>query len=310
MTKSPELVSVNLDTLGLLRITGTQASGLLQGQLSCDIGEVTSHKSCIAVHCNPQGRVLATLRLFYYQDAYYLLLPQSNLEGLYKDLKKYALFYKVHLQIIDSITPRIGLIGIHLSEFLVNRISDFQAEENNSVYLLEGVIIIMLPGDIPRAILLGLSPSSWIETIALPSIPASYWEYLDINSGLATIYPNTRGLFTPHHINCHNTGAISFTKGCYTGQEIIARMHYLGKLTQQLYHLTVLSQNLPEPGVPVLDSKDNRQGIVVMAVWRPDYLQKTVSTYQALVSLKNKAVHEPLFIEGSLIQTIEAVSSR
>ncbi len=82
-------------------------------------------------------------------------------------------------------------------------------------------------------------------------------------------------------------------------------MHYLGKLSQQLYRATIASQTQPEPGAPVVDSQGNQTGTTVIAARHPQYPEK--SLYKVLMSIKNKSIHEPLFIENTLIQAIEPV---
>src|SRR5688572_15995778 len=88
---------VSLKHLGLLKIFGKDAHKLLQGQLTCDMNEVTSNHSLVGAHCNPQGRIISLFRIFHYQDSYFLQMPREMIPIALRALKKYAIFFKVEL---------------------------------------------------------------------------------------------------------------------------------------------------------------------------------------------------------------------
>jgi len=164
---------------GLLKIAGIDAQKLLQGQLTCDITEITPTESRWGAHCNPQGRIISLFKIFRIDTDYYLQMPKSLLPIALKALQKYAVFYKTTLTDISDLHPEL------------------------------------------------IKPTD-------PNIPA--------------IYPETSEKFLPHELNLHLMDAISFDKGCYTGQEIIARMHYLGKLKTHLSQIKLQLKNPPERG--------------------------------------------------------------
>lgn len=189
-------------TLGLIEVSGQDAAKFLQGQVTCDVREVTEQKSSLGAHCDAKGRVQFTFRLFKYQDCYYLRLPQSLIAHALALLQKYLIFSKTKLTVYEG--------------ELTNR---FAPDEN--------------------------------------------WQMQDIETGVATITPETVGLFTPHDINYHLINAVSFNKGCYTGQEIVARMHYLGKPKQSLYRFAIQSPVIPMPGMKLQGSNQQVVGVVV-----------------------------------------------
>lgn len=162
--------------LGLLKVSGPKAKELLQGQLTCDLNEVTSYQATLGAHCNPKGRIISLFHLFHFHDAYYLQMPPSMVPIALNALKKYAIFYKVEL-------------------------TDASHEWN---------------------------------IIGYPTVSVD----MSIKQGHAMIYPETSELFLPHEINLPQLNGVSFKKGCYTGQEIIARMQYRGKSKNQLYLAT------------------------------------------------------------------------
>ncbi len=178
---------MNVSQLGLLKVSGSKAKELLQGQLTCDLNEVTPTQPRLGAHCNPQGRIISLFRIFLHNDEYYLQMPREMVAIALKALKKYAVFFKVELS--DASDESIGLL-----------------------------------------------------------------EHLPLSQGYAMIYPETTEMFLPHELNLHQLNGISFTKGCYTGQEIIARMQYRGKLKTQL-HLATCEYNSIVRGMDIFDEK-------------------------------------------------------
>jgi len=293
---------IDLKALSVLEISGTQSTEFLQDQLSCDIREVTPTQSRLGVHCNAKGRVLATFRVFYRAPHYYLLLPYSIVSLLLKDLNKYAPFYKVTLEDKSERFQKIGFMGPGILQDLSNYSSSFTLDKNE-VYADNTTTLLSIPGIFPRAILLS-SDATLSHNTFIPRAPFSYWETIDIKTGIVSVYPETRAIFTPHHLNYPKQGGISFTKGCYTGQEVIARMHYLGKLKQQLYQFDLDSAMSPTLGVDIVDAKCHTQGTLIMA---SSYFEDTSSIYKALGIIQNSAVTEKLYCGDILLHSVEKV---
>jgi len=156
-----------------LQVSGKDAFSFLQGQLTCDMREITAENHYAAL-CNNKGRVIASFEICKDQNNFLIYLPKDMISIVLKTLGKYAQFSDVILQEIELNLP---------------------------------------PKDLLSA----------------------------IRHKIAVILPDTSGLFTPHELNYHHLTFISFNKGCYMGQEIIARMQYLGKLKKQLCHLKLAS---------------------------------------------------------------------
>jgi tRNA-modifying protein YgfZ len=119
------------------------------------------------------------------------------------------------------------------------------------------------------------------------------WKLQNIQAGIPTIYPETVGLFTPHQINLQLLNAVSFTKGCYTGQEIIARMQYLGKLKQQMYRVSIGCEKNFTPGTKLYNDAEQEVGELVDAAFAAP------QNLQALVVLNNSAIAQSIHIESS-----------
>lgn len=128
--------------------------------------------------------------------------------------------------------------------------------------------------------------------------PDNNWQLQDIRNGIPTIYRETIGEFTPHQINFQLINGISFNKGCYIGQEIIARMHYLGKLKQQMYRVSFSSNQPPVPGTKIYTAQKQEIGMLVNAATANN------QDYEALAVLQNNAIKEAIYLENQIILTL------
>lgn len=247
-------VVADLSHLALLRAQGAEAEGFLQGQLSNDIRLVTNSHSQLSAYCNPKGRMLAIFRIFKYDDAYLLQLPAALAEATLKRLGMFILRAKVTLATADPGLISFGIAGPnaarHLQELwgpVPAQVDDCRSDAT--------LTVIRLPGVTPRFQLIG--PVSTIgplwerlKSVATPVSP-QVWRWLDIQAGVPSILPGTVEEFVPQMTNLDLVGGVNFKKGCYPGQEIVARMHYLGRLKQRMVGAHVASITPPLPGAPV-----------------------------------------------------------
>lgn len=245
----------DLSHLGLIAVQGPDADSFLQGQLTCDVQQATLDHSILGAFCSPKGRALACLRLFRRGDAVYLELPQELVEPTLIRLRKYVLRAKVTLEDASHRLVKFGVAGPHAEAVLTNQFGAIP-EAINSVIHTTGewpdITVIRLPGITPRFELHGPLPVMQALWKALDThvifTGAEPWRLLDILAGIPTIYPETVEAFVPQMINLDALDGISFRKGCYTGQEVVARMHYLGKLKRRMYVARVDGENSPRPG--------------------------------------------------------------
>jgi folate-binding protein YgfZ len=263
-------VLANLDYLGLLKIAGPDAKKFLQGQLTCDLEEITPTQSRLGAHCNPQGRIISLFRIFFLQDAYYLQMPRTHIPTAIKNLKKYAVFFKTTLIDASHEMICIGYKGTHLTN----------APTIDAVQTSNDLITIRLPDAKPRFIILGqFSAISALWTLLATRaafISADDWRCYDIANKTTFIYPETTEKFLPHELQLPELNGVNFKKGCYTGQEIIARMHYRGKLKNQLFHATLEAEIGPQRGADIYDTKGAAGSIV-------DYCKKGYNSYDLLI---------------------------
>jgi folate-binding protein YgfZ len=203
-----------LDDFGTLRFSGADVERFLQGQLSNDVSTLAPGALLRAGLHNPQGRTLALLWLIAGDEGDVLaVLPLELLATVAAQLRRYVL--RAKLTISDD-SARYRICGL----------SSLDAAGE-----LPGRRIAYGPRDEPRALLLQsvLEPPP-----ASPAMSRDQWRALDIAAGLAQVYSATSGQFVAQMLNLDCIDAISFTKGCYTGQEVIARAHYRGRIKRRL----------------------------------------------------------------------------
>lgn len=257
-----------LAEMGLIRVTGEDARDFLQGQLTNDIREVTPEKAQLSAYCTPKGRMLGLFLVFQHEDALYLQLPRERLEPVLKRLRMFVLRARVTLEEAGDDLVAVGLSGGDCGPWLPE--GPFARSQRG------GVTLIRVPGEVPRALLVGgadetihlLQGLEKDVTLAEPDP----WSLLDIRAGLPRVVEATAEAFVPQMCNLDLLGGISFTKGCYTGQEVVARMKYLGQLKRRMYRAR-LDGACPEPG-EALHSPSSRSaqgaGKVVSAAPSPD----------------------------------------
>lgn len=276
----------DLSHLGLIRVQGEDARTLLQGQLSNDIDKVSATLSQLSSYCSPKGRMLASFRILEREDKLLLMLPAERLQPILKRLQMFVLMSKVELSDASNDLARIEISGDCAADLLP---IDPPTEVNGSV-TADGYSIVRIAGDRPRYLVLGPQDaiqSLWMET-AQTATPFSHnaCGLSDIRAGIPTIVDATAEAFVPQMANLHAIKGVSFTKGCYTGQEIVARMQYLGKLKRRMYRVRIDAPSQPQAGDELFSehsASGQGAGKVVSAAPSPE------GGYEALVVIEISA---------------------
>jgi folate-binding protein YgfZ len=249
-------IGCDLSHLGLIAVCGPDSETFLQGQLTCDVRQVTPEHSLIGAYCSPKGRALASFRLFRRGDDFYLELPRPMVEPTLARLRKYVLRAKTALEDASDALARIGVAGPDAARLLAAQTTDsVTGMAAGDALASNDVTVICLPGPIPRYELHGPAPE--IETAWSALAPnftpagAEAWRLLELLAGTPTVYPETVEAFVPQMLNLQLLDGIGFQKGCYTGQEVVARTHYLGKLKRRMVLARVDSPTPPRPGDPL-----------------------------------------------------------
>lgn len=287
---SPPHQSIQLPHLGLLQISGARAAEFLQGQVSCDVRDITATNSRLGLNCDVKGRVQASFRLFYDQDnTFYALLPRTMVPILRNSLQKYAIFSAVVLTDVSQQWQMTGIIAQHIARAATssNLIAANEVQKQGDHFILG------IAGSTPRCIVLSpCETTSPFEQTDNTVDTLEAWLLADIHTGIAVIYPETAGRYTPQQLNYTAVGAVSFQKGCYIGQEIIARTHYLGKAKYGLYHAVFTADtSLAVPGTEIYNEQKNVQGALIQCA------RNAEGVYEALVCLQNSAVSHTLFLD-------------
>lgn len=216
-----------LNSYGLISISGEDAVSFLQGQLTNDLNLLTENAQWqYSAYCNPKGRLLALLQIWKVSDQeFYAVLSKDLIESTIKRLRMYVLRSKVIIEALER-----TLIGFNsmqsLSEFNHENIAQIILNNTKTVCRINNDQYILKIAD--RYIMINAP----IEN--LPSFD-SVWQSHNIADGLPHITADTTESFIPQMINLDLLDGINFKKGCYTGQEIVARMHYLGNLKQRMF---------------------------------------------------------------------------
>ncbi|MGD8497554.1 MAG: folate-binding protein [Chromatiales bacterium] len=254
----------DLSHLGLIGARGTDTADFLQGQTSNDVRAVTPTRSQLSAYCNPKGRMLCSFRLFLREDTYYLSLPHELVGTCLQRLRMFVLRAQVVLGDADTELVRFGFAGPDAEQELRQALGEVPAEIDAVVHV-DDCSVIRIPGPQPRFELYGpidRMGKLW-NRLKVHSAPvgAGSWSLLDILSGLPTIYPATSEAFVPQMANLQLIDGLSFKKGCYPGQEVVARMQYLGKLKRRMYRLQLDGDALPRPGDEIFASSDASQSV-------------------------------------------------
>ncbi len=263
-----------LNHLGLIRLSGEKTAEFLQGQLTCDVRELNKDKNnLLGAACDPKGRVLATFRLFQYENDFYLLLPNTMIEQTITHLAKYAVFSKVAL---TNDTKNWSVLGFGAET----------AEDIDSLQLPDELLFTISKHPYHALYLTKKDKKACVDITDLPQAPLTHWQYCNTAAGMVDITPETRGLFTPQMIDLGKLGGISFKKGCYVGQEIIARTEHLGKLKRHLHKVAINSATSPNPGDELISSENETLGIVVQS----SQAKEPEGSYLCLAVIQNRAL--------------------
>ncbi len=261
-----------LDKTGLLFVGGDDATEFLQNQLSHDIQLINPKRAQLSSLSTAKGRLLGIFHVIAVEGGYILAMPMSIVADIQRHLQKFIIMSKV---VVADISDSFALFSIIADN--ENLIADeiFPAE-TYQVYQSDSLICIRLPtmADRNRFLILcndaGESIDLWDQLSQNLTInDSAQWQLQNIEAGIPSIYPATSEAFVLQMCNLHVIDGVSFKKGCYPGQEIVARMQYLGKLKRRMYLAELSSPDCPVPGdeLRTADSPDrDGSGKIVDAV--------------------------------------------
>ena len=245
---------------GFVRAQGADARTFLQGQLSNDLRRLSADRAQLSSYNSPKGRMLAVLHLIADADDVVIELHHSVLGATLKRLRMFVLRAKVTLEDISSACCALGLAGPQAAEWLRAQALPAPAAALETAAAGELVVMRRL-GDVPRYSVHG--PAAAIDALHAQWQQHAQgserdWQRLDILAGVPTVFSETVDHFVPQMANLDRLGGISFDKGCYTGQEIVARLHYLGQLKRRMFRSRVDGHASVTPGTAIYDAGETQ----------------------------------------------------
>jgi folate-binding protein YgfZ len=256
-------VVCDLSADALLRVTGEDAMSFLQGQFSNDVANVTPQSSQLNTWSTPKGRVLALFRLLRLDDGYLIKLPAAQVDTVVKRLRMFVLRAKVQIDVISDHVA-IGVSGVAAARVLAQAVlGDTSGQMPTAVDAAiqgNGLLVSSVRGalpdvDVPRYEVVGTvaeMQALWQALVAsgCQVCSGARWRLQNIDAGVPAIGEGTAEAFVLQMLNLQHIDGVSFKKGCFPGQEVVARMQYLGKLKRRMYRGAV-SGDAPVPGAEI-----------------------------------------------------------
>lgn len=223
---------MSVEVYKLIRVAGSDAGEFLQGQLTQDMERLAQSGSLPAAWCNPKGRVITLIRLLMIDGGYGLAVPASMADSVCERLTVYRLRADVSLDVADSDWACFVVIADEDLDQL-EKLGLRPEQEMNACRIAHGLITINVGIEEACVELMGFTPDLEKSGIS-NSAPADSLRAAKIRAGIPDITQLNSEKFTPHMLNLDKLGAISFDKGCYTGQEVVARTENLGSSKRRL----------------------------------------------------------------------------
>jgi len=271
MTASPGTdspVFTRLEHLGLITFSGPDARAFLHGQFTCDINSLTPEHCRHGGYCTVKGRLLATFLVWQREDAFHMQISGSLREALQKQLSRFILRSKVKASDVSAEHACIGVSGKGAADTLKRVLGTVPAAPYEVRHTTDASII-KLPVERYEIMVAAAQVQAIEDALSkhASAAPVEIWDWLDIHAGIPVITPQTQDEFVPQMVNLDLLGGVSFTKGCYPGQEIVARMHYLGRLKQRMYLAHIAADVAPQGGDKLYSARigDQACGMVVRA---------------------------------------------
>jgi len=261
-----------LDYQSAFKIVGPDSQSFLQGQLSCDMKEVSSQGSRLAAHCNPKGSMLSLMRVVKVNsDSFLIKTNNDNFQNTIDNLNKYMMFSKAEAVNVSHHWLGFGLDGDKAETFIFSQYQQKCPVNINETVTTDNVIVVKISATRYEVWLDITQAQQWLNDteICKKIKPSKYWLKQDVKGAIPDIHPQNSSQFIPQMCNLQALQGVSFNKGCYTGQEVITRLHFRGKLTKYLISAKIKRDQL-QNDVAINDSvhsiEHNNVGKVLQSV--------------------------------------------
>jgi len=303
---------IKISDLDVIVIKGKDAETFLQGQITNDIKLIKDEENAIyAGYCSPKGRLIAFFLIIKVWDSYFLFCPSSISDGISRKLSMYIMRAEVSLSNISEDISYFSFYGDSKEEEnfknfegtlpskLMQTIQQSHKDQKSDLFS-----VTKLPGENSRYFVLGKNKIikfiySQIN-LHLDQLDSMYWHKSDIESKIPNIFIETQDKFIPQSLNLDLINAISFKKGCYTGQEIVARTHYLGKPKRRMYLGSINVEKPPKLGDEIY-AEGLRAGQII------NFYKKDDGLYRILFEMLIEKINLDLMLHDSKI-TIREIS--
>ena len=273
-----------LEHLSIVEIKGDDSAEFLQGQMTQDIYSIEDSKASVTSILNPQGRMISTAFVFKWGESFLLILNNEVRDKLIAWLSRFILRSEVEItKSEDSVFGLNQENAKKLCSVLNLEAKDIGSESDESC-------LKTIETDDKRAFLVCKS-ENFLDDLSISSLSTKDWKMADINAGIPTIYRENIEKFIPQMVNLDLINGISFSKGCYTGQEIVARVQHKGTVKQRMFHITGRASNKKiDPGTTIL-FEDTKVGTVIESVENDGQMH-------ALGVINNDASTKKLVVDG------------
>lgn len=296
---------VDLSSVSIIDITGDDATVFLQGQFCNDLTKVSQTRAQITGYCTPKGRLLALPAIVGIAGGYRLLVPATIKDGFLKRLSMFIMRSRVVVTqradwictgLMSDASGQTGVAGEHLGA-LPHAAMDAATSETQQLICWPsggakaGAVRYLVLASVADQIAL------WKACESMVKVDDAVWRLEDIAAGIPSVTLQTQEAFVPQMLNLQLINGLSFTKGCYPGQEIVARMQYLGKLKRHMRRFRVSPDasgkvSVPQAGESLQAGEDADAGVVVDAVLGAD------GTAELLAVVKVSAAEATLTVNG------------
>lgn len=270
--EQPELFLCPLTGNAVTTLIGEQSEDYLQGQLTNDMRKLTEHNYLKSSHCDAKGKAWSIMDVFTIGSHYLLTGAAAEVEASRAQLQKYGVFSKTEIADASEQWLTFGLAGVKASVWLSEQLQVEFSQEQTAQDFKDGKVLKL---DDQRFIIVTQQPKALLDLLKENVYDSQLWRYVDIIAARPHLTPATSGQHVPQAFNLQALDAISFDKGCYTGQEMVARMKYLGKNKRATYILQGTATALPEDGHEIqlaLGENWRRSGIAFNYAGTPDNL--------------------------------------
>ena len=249
----PNNYLISLQDYSAISLIGEEQSKYLQGQVTCDVNELEQKSLLHGAHCNAKGKVFSCFRLFNREQQHLLFQPKATIESSLSELKKFGVFAKVEISSTDNLAFT-AIVGKQAGEHLKAKFAQIP-DSLSPVVQVGTTTLVYLAGKLTRYLIIEESENinAIISTFELPVFSSDIWNLLEITEGIPALTMQTENEYVPQMLNMQAIHGISFTKGCYLGQETVARMQYLGKNKKALFALS--GENTEEITKPIIEKQ-------------------------------------------------------